>query len=155
MSKCATIWSHWRENRWTTSSIFFLLSFIRCVFLTLVTVATLCTIFDVKSRKIGKRSEFDRAFSLFSNCTSLFSLDRSSKDIKCLHGLRVLSILGIIFLHTVVFRSLNPNLNYGEFEDFLKTNLASIISSFNIFVDTFFVISAALTARSILKDLDK
>lgn len=126
--------------------------------LSLLVVATLCTVFDVKSRKIesrnAKKSEVDRAFSLYSNVMSLFSMERSSKDIKCLHGLRVLSILGIIFLHTVFFRSLSPNLNYDKFEAFLNTSLASLISSFNIFVDTFFLISAALTTRSILKELD-
>lgn len=125
----------------------------------MLTVATLCTVFDMKSRKIesrnAKKSEVVRAFSLYSNALSLFSLERTSKDIKCLHGLRVLSILGIIFLHTVFFRSLSWNLNYAKFEEFPNTNLGLIVASFSMLVDTFFVISAALTTRSVLKELDK
>jgi hypothetical protein len=40
-------------------------------------------------------------------------------------------------------------------KEFMKTNIASIISAFNILVDTFFVMSAALTTRTVLRDLDR
>jgi hypothetical protein len=128
----------------------------RCIILSLSIIALLCTIFDLKSRKhTTKRNEFDKAFSLYSNVTSLLSFERSTKDIKCLHGLRVISILGIILLHTYFFRILSPFLNEEVMKEFMKTNIASIISAFNILVDTFFVMSAALTTRTVLRDLDR
>ena len=84
----------------------------------------------------------------------MLSRDRE-RVIQCLDGIRVIMTLGIIYLHSHVFRILTPFRDESKFEAFAKTDWAATVSAFNIFVDSFFVISGALTTRSMLKNLNK
>lgn len=118
-----------------------------------------CSILDAKNdqaeHKKTLRMKFIQAFSINSNITSLLNTERSTKDIKCLHGLRVISIFGIVFFHTVWTRIFNPNLDQTKFEEFRDSNTASVINSFNIYVDTFFVMTAAIMTRLVLSQLER
>jgi Nose resistant-to-fluoxetine protein, N-terminal domain len=104
--------------------------------------------------KNRKQSEITKIFSLTSNVQDLIDTESVTGDIKCLHGLRVLSIIGIIFFHTFFHRIMFPFHTSGE-SPFLTSTLPGrffVIST--TFVDLFFVMSGLLTTRTILKDFD-
>lgn len=125
----------------------------------LTALALLATFYDLCTRKRENksRSELLKSFSLRKNLSNLFSLDQSgSKDaIHCLHGIRALSMFCIIFLHTYVFRILTPFRDEKYLNEWIKTDMASAISSLNMTVDSFFVMSATLSTKTMLKELDQ
>lgn len=116
------------------------------------------TFYDKKTHgKIAaERNQLLLSFSLYINGSSLMSLDQSrpSDAIKCLHGIRAISILSIIFFHGYFYQTFSPYGKSPAVEAWLRTRFASSLSAVNIFVDSYFVMSAALTTRSMLRELD-
>lgn len=104
----------------------------------------------------AERNQLLLSFSLFINAPSLVSLDQSrpSDAIKCLHGIRAISILSIIFFHGYFYQTFSPYGKSPVVQAWSKTRFASSLSGVNIFVDSYFVMSAALTTRSMLRELD-
>lgn len=87
---------------------------------------------------------------------NLFASEDSKREtIKCFHGLRVISALLIVFLHSNYCRVLPFVRDYPLFEEWKKTWWAQTVSQFNFFVDVFFVMTAVLSTRSMLKDFRK
>lgn len=115
------------------------------------------TLYDAfaRSTKNVKCNQLLLAFSLLINVKKLFNLDENETFISCINGIRSLSIMSIILLHSYSFRTLSPFMDENVFSDFLNTRMASSISAINISVDSFFVMSGALVTRSILQDLDR
>lgn len=132
-----------------------LLSFSKCVATFLVGFAVLSTIYDLKSQEVHRNESF-LAFSLYKNSKKLFNFkqESSSDVIQCLNGIRVLSTLSIVLLHSVFYRVFPPVRDELILKSWLGTNTASTISAINITVDSFFVISAALATKSMLRELD-
>lgn len=124
--------------------------------LLLLSVVIISTVYDVRTRGKSERNQFLLSFSLFINASSLMNMDQSrpSDAIKCLHGIRVISILSLIFFHGFFYKTFSP---YGKslaVDAWMKTRYASTISAMNVIVDSYFVISAMLTTRSMMKELD-
>lgn len=116
----------------------------------------LSTNYDARTRKEkSHRNPLLLSFSLYSNASRMFSVSsiQSSTEIKCLHGIRVLSTFSIIFLHTYFYR-VKTFENDTVYIDWMKTKWASSVAALSISVDSFLVISAAMTTRSMLKELD-
>lgn len=125
----------------------------------LVVLATFGTFYDLRANtfeKNKKRHEILQSFSLRRNFTNFFDLDQSkhASGIRCLHGIRVLSMLSIISLHTYFFRVFTPFKGSEALQEFMQTSLALTISALHILVEPFFVTSALLFTRSMLKALD-
>jgi peptidoglycan/LPS O-acetylase OafA/YrhL len=95
-----------------------------------------------------------KTFSLFTNGKTLFNLDvKAGNSIGSIHGIRGISILSIILVHTYFFRVASPFIDGNDFDKFHETKFSSVVSALAIAVDTFLVISGALITRSLLKDL--
>lgn len=127
----------------------------RCTSLVLATFVIMCTHLDIRGR-INHRKLL-KSFSLRANATKLFNLEENhaAGSISCLHGFRALSILMIIYFHSYFFRSFNPTLNPPVFDEWLKNDkFGATVCALNIIVDSFLVMSACLTTRSMLKELD-
>lgn len=128
-----------------------------CVFTSLVAAATFGTIYDLRTRNVAKekRNQLLMSFSIYTNGSNLLDMtsSRSPTAINCLYGIRVLSIISIMFLHSFFYRILTPFRDEVAFSEWLKTKLASTVSAANISVDSFFVISATLVTRSMLREL--
>jgi len=111
---------------------------------------------DVTKRKINTLEKFLLCFSLDRNLTSLLSTKRPG-DFHCLDGLRLFSMLWVIFGHVVVFQltgagfsnitDILPFNNRGFFSRFT----AQVLPSAEFSVDTFFFISGFLVAFLTLK----
>lgn len=131
-----------------------------CVTAVLVTFAILSTIYDLKTKEINEqnRNQSVLAFSLYKNWKSLFNLKQNNQTdvIECLSGIRVVSTFSIIFLHSVFFRIFPLTIRDETiFKAWLGFRTASSVSALNITVDSFFVISATLATKSMLKDLEQ
>jgi hypothetical protein len=129
------------------------------IFAILTIVAAVSTLYDLSTQAVSnsKRNQLLLSFSIYTNGSNLFQMNqpKSSSEISCLHGIRVISLVGVMLLHEYFFRVLSPFSDSKVYQEFLGTKLASSIAGLNIFVDTFFVISAALLTKSMLKEFEK
>jgi peptidoglycan/LPS O-acetylase OafA/YrhL len=122
-------------------------------------VVILSTFYDLRTKKFKgvQQNEFIVSFSFYTNGKNYFCLEqkKSTEVITCLNGIRALSILAIIFLHSFFYRIVTPFLDEKYCNEWLKTNFAATVLTLNIFVDTFFVMSGLLMTKSMLKELDE
>jgi peptidoglycan/LPS O-acetylase OafA/YrhL len=116
------------------------------------------TIYDIIARRAETEpNQLFIAFSIYTNGKVLFDVAKSKSpdSINCLLGLRAISVFWIIFGHRFTsqmgFRVTNPR----EVTQHFTRLYSAILSSFNIAVDTFFVMGALLMTISTLKALDK
>ncbi|XP_066146424.1 O-acyltransferase like protein-like isoform X1 [Euwallacea fornicatus] len=85
-------------------------------------------------------------FSLKRNAAALFSRSRSKNDIRCLHGIRLLSIYFIVYGHRFVHNLVTPVLNSMDFVDWLESYAATTIHGATTTVDTFIVVASTLVS---------
>ena len=124
----------------------------------LVILVILSTTYDLLTRlnKIKSYTKILTSFSLITNSTTLFKMTENNENsIGAIHGIRSLSILSIIIVHSYFFRVTSPFLDAKNLKEFLGTKVSTIVSTSTISVDSFFVISGALITRSILRELDR
>ncbi|CRK88312.1 CLUMA_CG002091, isoform A [Clunio marinus] len=97
------------------------------------------------------------AFSINTNGKELFDVteSKSPNAIKCLLGLRTLSLFWIILGHRFEYQRLFPNANTVTFLEHYDHFYIALHTAFNIAVDTFFVMGSLLATTSILNALDK
>lgn len=82
-------------------------------------------------------------------------MSRSKNAISCLHGLRALSILWIMFGHRVSNQLNFPLRIPSAAIEFYQQVYSVILSSYSIAVDTFFLMGALLLTISTLRAIDK
>lgn len=116
----------------------------------------LSTKYDVKTlNENAARNPYLLSFSLYSNAKKIFreNNNRPTNEIKCLHGIRVLSTFSIILLHTYFYR-IKTFEEDPVYIEWMKTKWAFTVAAISISVDSFLVISAAMTTRTMLNELD-
>lgn len=129
----------------------------RALFTVLAVIATCSTLYDVRSHAVQsqKRSQLLLSFSIYSNIQKLFSLKSSSSDISCIHGIRALSLIIIVFFHSFFFRIQSSLISEENARNFVHLKFAAFLTTLPIFVESFFVMSGALFTISMLKDLKR
>ncbi|XP_055616401.1 nose resistant to fluoxetine protein 6-like [Toxorhynchites rutilus septentrionalis] len=102
------------------------------------------------------------SFSLYSNWKKMMRRTQSvkiehrkSETFECIHGIRVLAILWIIFGHSYLLMLSAPLINPIAILDWFASPHSSLIIAGRISVDTFFLLSGLLTCWSLLKELDR
>nr|XP_034192714.1 nose resistant to fluoxetine protein 6-like isoform X1 [Osmia lignaria] len=86
------------------------------------------------------------SFSIYTNGKNLLKTDRRTDSIKCLDGLRYISICWIIYGHTHYTEVVGVKMNLNEISQ-MHTNWANMfVLNANIVTDTFFLISGVLMA---------
>ncbi|CRK88403.1 CLUMA_CG002180, isoform A, partial [Clunio marinus] len=123
----------------------------------LMSTSLFYTVYDIfiEKRKKINQSKGLLFFSLYTTGRKLFNLKRDGKEvIGCLEGLRALSILHIVYFHSYFFRLLTTHSDENLLREFLRTRFAEFVSGMHMHVDTFFVISALLTTKAVLKDFE-
>lgn len=116
------------------------------------------TIYDVVMRhKQVEPNKLLIAFSVYTNGQKLFDVRDSSSpnSINCLHGLRALSVMWIIFGHRFTTQKGFPLTNPNVLQENYAHLYSAFLTAFNLAVDTFFVMGALLLTTSILNSLDK
>jgi len=118
-----------------------------CLLMTLITIALLSTIYDLKTHNSKNKNKLLCVFSIYANTSKLFCLNENEPEstIKCFHGLRVMSLLSVMLLHSNSYRVFYPSFNPDwEFGFYPRT-----LSGLSTAVNTFFVMSGCLIARSL------
>ncbi|XP_018573256.1 uncharacterized protein LOC108912502 [Anoplophora glabripennis] len=95
------------------------------------------------------------AFSVYSNLKKLFAFPKSSEEgigLKCLSGIKVISMLWIIFGHRILLNIFSPNINAMSVFEWSKNIENTPIMATSFSVDTFFVLSGLLLSYVYLKN---
>jgi hypothetical protein len=123
---------------------------------TIVILMSLAIVSTMKDLKGGKMNKWIKPFSIWTNGKNLCNIesDKSPDSISCLNGLRAITAISIIFIHCYFFRLFFPIRNPNQRDEYLSSPASAIPIGMTLTVDTFFVISAALTTRSIFKKLN-
>lgn len=118
------------------------------IFAALLCLVASSTVYDfLKLKGTGKRSDVLVAFSLISNWKHLIRFERSSNEIDCINGLKVLSAFMIIIGHRY---SRTEHFVPHTFDtiSFFEMLVLNFVKLFVHAVDTFFTISGVLVVQS-------
>lgn len=132
----------------------------------LILVLIIGTLLDITSQKkedyfsdqkqnFGLMKKVFLCFSLNINTKKLFHIDKSTKTLKAMHGIRVLSLLWIIVCHSYLYvdtQSISGIYSYKEL--FRNFNFQFVVNG-TLSVDTFFFLSGLLVSYSTIKLVQK
>ena len=100
--------------------------------------------------------EWVQAFSLYKTIPTIFSTKQTSAAIRCVNGIRVLSILWVILCHTYVWISYTTGAdNIRDYVDsFRRFSMQPVINGY-FSVDSFFFLSGLLVAYLTLRQMKR
>ncbi|XP_051862819.1 nose resistant to fluoxetine protein 6-like [Drosophila albomicans] len=99
-----------------------------------------------------------KAFSARANSRALFRLVEPKSNpnvIDCLHGMRCMSLIWVIFGHQYLISIATPKTNYVSLNSWSQTFFANFIMHGFFSVDTFFFLSGLLLVMIALRSLEK
>lgn len=119
----------------------------------LIFLVIISTLKDIKGIQMNK---WIKPFSILTNGRNLFNIkpDKSPESISCLNGLKAITALCIVYAHCYLMRLFFPIRDPNQRDEYLSSPASAIPIGMCITVDTFFVISAALSTRNILKEIN-
>lgn len=138
------------QNRKDSLGVWVTVSIIFVVLITLVIIHTYYDVVERKDLKVKPNSKFE-IFSLYTNGKSLFS-SSPANSVECVDGIKVLSLLAIIAFHSAHQRKYFPLSDSHQFTDWEKSFTSFLAFGCHNYVESFFVISGLLVARSLMKD---
>ncbi|KAH8347526.1 hypothetical protein KR059_012050, partial [Drosophila kikkawai] len=109
-------------------------------------LVALSTIYDYV---VGSQAALVKAFSARANSRALFRIvERNSnpKVIDCLHGIRCLSIIWVVFSHVYLYFMLMPNINLVQVISWAETPIANVVLHGVFSVDSFFFLGGLLVS---------
>ncbi|XP_016995340.2 nose resistant to fluoxetine protein 6 [Drosophila takahashii] len=99
-----------------------------------------------------------KAFSARANCRVLFRLVEPKSNpnvIDCLHGIRCLSFIWVVFGHVYLVFVFGPNMNYVDMNRWRKSAYSMLIQHAAYSVDTFFFLSGLLLVVIALRAMER
>ncbi|XP_016949726.1 nose resistant to fluoxetine protein 6 [Drosophila biarmipes] len=99
-----------------------------------------------------------KAFSARANSRTLFRIVPSKSNpniIECLHGIRCITLIWVIFSHEFLFALSSPNLNNANLHTWAAEPFASFVLHGYFSVDTFFVLGGLLVSMIALRSMEK
>ncbi|XP_068155410.1 nose resistant to fluoxetine protein 6-like [Drosophila tropicalis] len=130
------------------------------VILSLLALATiLATLYDYfLCQNQEQLHQIVKIFSARANSRVVFRIVEPSSNpnvIDCLHGLRCMSLIWVIYSHEYIFGLMAPNLNQWALVRWFEQPFSSFLMEGYFSVDTFFFISGLLLAMIGLRSLEK
>ncbi|KAH8312733.1 hypothetical protein KR044_012560, partial [Drosophila immigrans] len=119
-------------------------------------LATLCDYFLCQNQ--SKLPTVVKAFSARANSRALFHLVEPKSNpnvIDCVHGMRCMSLIWVIFGHQYLISLGSPKTNYVSLSSWARTFFANFIMHGFFSVDTFFFLSGLLLVMIALRSLEK
>lgn len=97
------------------------------------------------------------SFSVYTNGYKLYDVtpSKSPNDIRCLHGIRALSILYIIFGHRYGNTLGVPIANQAALNEWFEKFHIGLYHTHQVPVDVFFMMGGLLVAWSLLRSFDR
>ncbi|KAL5284196.1 hypothetical protein ACFFRR_006460, partial [Megaselia abdita] len=107
--------------------------------------------------KGSSKNQFLMAFSVPSNAEKVFHISNEKKksNIECLNGLRVLSMMWIIYGHCFASNMALPKINYIDYNTWSKKFLSVFVYNPYIAVDSFFFMGGLVLAWIGMKEIEK
>ncbi|EDV46714.1 nose resistant to fluoxetine protein 6 [Drosophila erecta] len=99
-----------------------------------------------------------KAFSARANSRVLFRLvaPRSNPNvIECLHGIRVLSFIWVVYGHVYLVAIFAPNMNYVKLDTWRRSPYSMLLQHATYSVDTFFFLSGLLMVVIALRAMER
>ncbi|EDW66331.2 uncharacterized protein Dvir_GJ15968 [Drosophila virilis] len=99
-----------------------------------------------------------RVFSIRATSRALFRISQPRSNpnvIDCLHGLRCMSLIWVVFGHEYMFGMVAPNVNRGSVLYWLERPFAQLIVHAVFSVDTFFFLSGLLVVMIALRSMER
>ncbi|EDV44675.1 uncharacterized protein Dana_GF20203 [Drosophila ananassae] len=132
--------------------------FIIVILSILATLTVLSTILDYFYNGKNTLNPLVKAFSARANCRFLFQIveTRSNPNvIDCLHGIRCLSFIWVVFGHDYLVYLYSPNLNYVDLHWWRRSAYSMLLQHAAYSVDTFFFLSGLLLVIIALRTMEK
>ncbi|XP_078614290.1 nose resistant to fluoxetine protein 6-like [Branchiostoma floridae x Branchiostoma japonicum] len=104
--------------------------------------------------KDGMTGRILLCFSLYTNIGKVLSTKQAPGSIKCLHGIRFISMTWVILAHTYLYAREFFD-NWTQFEKDVETFTIQAINNASLCVDSFFFLSGLLMSYLLIKQLDK
>lgn len=127
------------------------------IFLIILILVIASTIYE--STVLRRKSEPDQlfaAFSLHTNVNRLLRIGCDPGSLECLNGLRVVSTLWIVLLHSYdAYRFMPTVYNPNRVEEFRSGLGRAVVSQATLAVDTFFVIGGMVNCIGFLRAKQK
>ncbi|KAL5284197.1 hypothetical protein ACFFRR_006461 [Megaselia abdita] len=97
------------------------------------------------------------AFSVPSNAEKLFhvSTNKAKNNIDCLNGIRVISMIWVIYGHAIMMNTSAPQINWFDLVRWTRTFFSMFTQNAYISVDSFFFMSGLLLAWIGMKEIEK
>ncbi|KAK5645592.1 hypothetical protein RI129_006892 [Pyrocoelia pectoralis] len=105
-----------------------------------------------RSKPESTPSDILNSFSLINNSRKITTVDRN-KELTHLHGMRVISLLFLIYGFRYYIHILSPLDNWLDLYEWITYDKTSVYFEGILVVDTFFVISGFLVAHNYLKQM--
>ncbi|KAH8272280.1 hypothetical protein KR044_006721, partial [Drosophila immigrans] len=119
----------------------------------------LCTLYDYFLCKDQARMPaVVKIFSARVNSRQLFHVVDSKTNpnvIDCLHGIRCMSLIWVVFGHEYVMTGMGPNINLVDIYSWLKSPFSMFIVHGLFSVDTFFFLSGLLVVMIAMRSVEK
>lgn len=93
-------------------------------------------------------------FSIKRNAAVLFGLKVNENEVKCLHGLKALSILLLFISFKLIPMGRVPYSNRNKLTEFFNSPFSVFLRSSFLYEDVFLVISGTLATLSLLKNVE-
>ncbi|XP_063703745.1 nose resistant to fluoxetine protein 6-like [Culicoides brevitarsis] len=125
------------------------------IFGTLFGIIFLCTVYELWLLRRGMPGRpILLIFSAYRNSRKIFTSKtyNSPEVLHCLNGIRVLSLIWIVFGHSYMTFLMNPLLNKRELINWLQSYMSCTVLGGSVAVDSFFLLSGVLVCWVILKD---
>ncbi|XP_017055197.1 nose resistant to fluoxetine protein 6 [Drosophila ficusphila] len=126
------------------------------ILLGLVVLATLYDYFACQDK--ANINVWIKAFSARANCRVLFRLVEPKSNpnvIDCLHGIRCLSFIWVVFGHVYLVMAFSPNMNFPKLNQWTRSVYSMIIQHAEFSVDTFFFLSGLLLVVIALRAMER
>ncbi|XP_001656258.2 nose resistant to fluoxetine protein 6 [Aedes aegypti] len=133
------------------------------IFSVILAFVVASTVYEVLTlKKLHRPSPVFIAFSVYSNWLKLMKTTtvaaqatEKSNVIDCIHGMRVLAIVWIIFGHSYLLLTSSPLINPIATVEWIESFHSTLTIACPLSVDTFFLLSGLLTCWSLMKELDR
>lgn len=103
--------------------------------------------------KDGLLNQLLNCFSAKRNIASLIGLEVKENEIKCLHGLKAVSVLLLFVSLKLISMGRVPYSNRNKLTEFFNSPLSVFLRSSFLYEDVFLIISGVLSSLNLLKDV--
>ncbi|KAH8278498.1 hypothetical protein KR018_004098, partial [Drosophila ironensis] len=122
-------------------------------------VVTIFTLYDYfVCKETEERAALVKTFSARVNSRALFRIVESKSNpnvIECLHGIRCMSIIWVVFSHVNLNFMFMPNINLVQLIPWAEQPFANIVLHGVFSVDSFFFLGGLLVAMIALRSMEK